>query len=215
MIEKEHLGPYTPITIENKEIIMYHVRKDNTVNYKSKFYTVPMGTYQGTGTQVFVKEKEGTIEISSLNDVPICSHLYSYLKDQTISNTKHKRDTSRSLDEMMRQTANCFTRLDLAMGYLHQIKRKHPRYPRDHLRVILKLLIGVDKETADKTLDSCLKNNVLNGHEWEQVLQVFMHSSINSNLGNQVSLLDKKNLEKANQTPQASNTKDYENTINQ
>ncbi len=93
------------------------------------------------------------------------------------------------------------TRRDLAMGYLHQIKKKLPRYTRDHLQVILKSLIDVDKETADKTLDFCLKNDVLNGHEWEQVLQVFMHSSIHSNLANRVSLLDEKNLEKANQTP--------------
>ena len=215
MIEKEHLGPYTPIKVENKENKMYHVRKDNTVNYKSNFYTVPMGTYQGTGTHVLVKEKEGTIEISSLNDVPICSHLLSYLKGQTISNTNHKRDTSRSLDEMMRQTANCFTMQDLAMGYLHQIKSKLPRYTRDHLQVILKSLTDVDKETADKTLDFCLKNNVLNGHEWEQVLQVFMHGSINSNLESGVKLLDETNLKKANQTPQSSNIEDYENIINQ
>ncbi len=98
----------------------------------------------------------------------------------------------------MRQTANCFTGQDLGMGYLHQIKRKLPRYTRDHLQVILKSLIGVDKAAAGITLDFCLKNYVLNGHEWEQVLQVFMHSFINSNIGNPVSLLDEKNLEKAN-----------------
>ncbi len=62
MIEKEHLCTYTRLTIENKEIIMYHVRKYNTVNYKSNFYTVQMGTCPGTGTLVLVKAKEGTIE---------------------------------------------------------------------------------------------------------------------------------------------------------
>ncbi len=90
MIVKEHLGPYTPITIENIEIRMYHVRKYNTVNYKSNFYTIPMGTYPGTWSLVLVKEKDATIEMSSLNDVPICSHLFFYLKGQPISNTNHK-----------------------------------------------------------------------------------------------------------------------------
>jgi hypothetical protein len=193
---------------------MYHVRKDNTVNYKSNFYTVPMGTYQGTGTHVIVKEKEGILEIYSLDDVPICSHPLSLLKGQIVSNTNHKRDTSKSLDEMMQQVANCFTMPDLAMGHLLKIKRKLPRYTRDHLQVILKSLAGVDKETADKTLDFCLKNNVLNGHEWEQVLQVFKHDATNSNLENEVKLLDENNLEKANQTPQTSNIEDYEDIIN-
>ena len=214
MIEKEYLNPYTPLTIENKETKMYHVRKDNTINYKSNFYTVPMGTYRGTGTQVVVKEKESTLEIYSLDDESICSHALSYLKGQTISNTNHKRDTSKNLNEMMLQTANCFTNQDLAMSYLHQIKKKLPRYTRDHLQVILKALIDIDKETADKTLDFCLKNNVLNGHEWEQVLQIFLHDSISLKTKNEVKLLNKSNLEKANQTPQTSNIEDYENIIN-
>jgi len=215
MIEKEHLNPYTPLTIEIKEKKMYLVRKDNTLNYKSNFYTVPMGTYQGSADHVVVNEKEGIVEICSLNDKFICSHPLSLLKGQTISNTNHKRDTSKSLGQMMLQTADCFTDQDLAMGYLHQIKKKLPRYTRDHLQVILKALTDVDKEVADKTLNYCLKNNVLNAHDWEQVLQVFLHSSVNSKPKDEVKLLDKGNLEKANQTPQTSNIEDYENIINQ
>lgn len=41
---------------------------------------VPLGTYQGTGMQVIVKEKEGIIETYSLNEELIYSHLLSYLK---------------------------------------------------------------------------------------------------------------------------------------
>lgn len=215
MIEKGHLNPYTPMTVENKENKMYHVRKDNTINFKSNFYTVPMGTYKGTGTHVLVKEKEGSIEIYSLNDELICSHPLSHLKGQTISNTNHKRDTSGSLDDMMLQAAGCFTNQDLAMGYLLQIKNKYPRYTRDHLQVILKALTNTDKEAADKTLGFCMKNNVLNGHDWEQVLQVFLHQVIESKSENEVILLDKSNLEMANQAPQTSNIEDYENIINQ
>ena len=215
MIEKECLNPYTPLTIENKENKMYTVRKNNTINYKSNFYTVPMGTYRGTDTLVIVKIKEGTIEIYSIDEELICSHKLSYLKGQTISNTNHKRDTSKSLNEMMLQLANYFTDHDLAMSYILKIKNKFPRYTRDHLQVILKVLTDVDKNTADKTLKFCLKNNVLNGHEWEQVLYVFWDTSIDLKPTNQVILLDKNNLEKVNQTPQTSNIDDYENIINQ
>ena len=55
---------------------------------------------------------------------------------------------------------------------------------------------------------------MLNGHEWEQVLQIFLHDSISLKTKNEVKLLNKSNLEKANQTPQTSNIEDYENIIN-
>ncbi len=215
IIEKEHLNPYTPMTIENKEHKMYLVRKNNTINYKSNFYTVPMGTYQGDKTEVAVKINESIIEIYSLNNELICSHPVSHLKGQTISNTNHRRDTSKSLNQMIQQAANCFTNQDLALKYFDQIRKKLPRYTRDHLQVILKAVTSIDKQTADKTLDFCLENKVLNGHEWEQVLNVFLHDSSYSKIQDEVKLLDKCSLEKAGQTPQTSNIEDYENIINQ
>ncbi len=214
IIEKQHLNPYTPMTIENKEHKMYLVRKNNTINYKSNFYTVPMGTCQGDKTEVAVKINEGVVEIYSLNNELICSHPVSHLKGQTISNTNHRRDTSKSLGQMMQQVADCFTSQDLATGYFNKIREKFPRYTRDHLQVILKTVTDVDKKTADKTLDFCLENNVLNGHEWEQVLNVFLHDSKSLKSKKQITLLDKSNLEKANQIPQTSNIEDYENIIN-
>jgi hypothetical protein len=215
IIEKEHLNPYTPMTVENKEHKKYLVRKNNTINYKSNFYTVPMGTYQGADDYVVARINKGIIKIYSLNDELICSHPVSHLKGQTISNTNHRRDTSKSLSEMMQQAANCFTNQDLAIRYFNRIREKLPRYTRDHLQVILKAAKDIDKEPADKALDFCLKNNVLNGHEWEQVLNVFLHDSLRYDDQNEIKLLDKGNLEKAEQTPQISDIEHYEDIINQ
>ncbi len=214
MIEKQYLNPYTPMTVENKENKTYLIRKDNTINYKGNFYTVPMGTYKGKELWSVVKKKDNTIEIYSLNDELICTHNFCSLKGETIRNTHHKRDTSKSLDNMMIQTADCFTAPSIAMDYLHQIKKRYPRYTRDHLQVILKAISGVDKKTADKTLDFCFKNKVFNGHEWEQVLHVFMYDTIQPEPISEIKLLDKSNLEKAGQIPQTSNIEDYENIIN-
>jgi transposase len=215
MIEKEHLNPFTPIVIENKEHKMYLVRKNNTINYKSNFYTLPMGTYQATETKVIVKEKGSILEIYSCDNKLICTHTLSLLKGQNISNTNHKRDTSKSLIEMMQQVADCFSDSNLAMTYLQQIKKQYPRYTRDHLQVILKALTDIDNEPADKTLNFCIKNNILNGHEWEQVLQVFTHDFEVAKIKNEIKLLDNSNKEKANQTPSTSNIDDYEDIINQ
>jgi len=212
-IEKGYLTPYIPLAIELKETKMYHVRKTNTIAYKSNFYTVPSGTYQGGGTQVIVKENGNNIEIYNLKQELICTHQQSTLKGQTITNTNHRRDTSKSLEELFNQTMIYFTNQSLASDYLNQIKKKYPRYTRDHLQVIGKALADIDKETADKTLNFCLKNDVLNGYEFEQVLHV-LYDEVPV-LTPEIKLLNKSNLSKAGEEPYKSDINDYENIINQ
>ncbi len=212
-IEKEYLNPYTPLIIENKETKAYHVRKTNAIAYKSNFYSVPMGTYKGTGTQVIIKEIANVLEIYSSDQELICTHRISSKKGRFIANTNHKRDTSKSLDQMMLLTTSYFTDKDMAIQYLQKINQKLPRYLRDHLQVILKALDGSEKQAADSALDFCLKNDILNGYDFEQVLSVEAPQNISLQKG--IRLLDKNNLEKANQIPEKSDLREYENIINQ
>ena len=215
MIEKQYLNPYSPMTIENKEQKTYSLRKNNTINYHGNFYTVPAGTYTRPGEKVIVKQNNGVIEIYSVNNKLICTHKLSLLTGQTISNTNHKRDTSKSLDEMMQKAAGYFSDNNMAMDYFMKIKKKLPRYTRDNLQVILKSLTSIEKETADKTLSFCQQNNVFNANEWKDVLQTFLHESLNEiPEESQVKPLNESNFEKINQMPQVSNIEDYEKIIN-
>lgn len=212
-IEKEYLAPYTPLVIENKETKAYHVRKTNAIAYKSNFYSVPMGTYKGTGTQVIIKEVAGILEIYSSDQELICTHKISSKKGRFIANTNHKRDTSKSPDQMMLLATSYFTDKDMAAQYLKKINQKLPRYTRDHLQVILKALEGSEKQAADSALDFCSKNDILNGYDFEQVL--FVEAPQIPPLQKGIRLLDKNNLEKADQMPEKSDLRDYENIINQ
>ncbi len=224
MIEKKHLKLYVPLIIENKEVKMYHVRKTNVIAYKSNFYTVPMGTYKGTGTKAIVKEKENILEIYNLQQELICKHELSTHKGQTIANTNHRRDTSKGIDEMINEAALHFSNKDLAISYFQQIREKYPRYTRDHMQVILKTLADADYKTlpkadngvADQTLDFCFKNTLFNAYEFEQVfLVVILEAILPKKKQTEIKLLDVTNLEKANQTPQTSDIEDYEKIINQ
>jgi len=212
-IEKEYLAPYTPLVIENKETKAYHVRKTNAIAYKSNFYSVPMGTYKGTGTQVIIKEVAGILEIYSSDQELICTHKISSKKGRFIANTNHKRDTSKSPDQMMLLATSYFTDKDMAVQYLKKINQKLPRYTRDHLQVILKALEGSEKQAADSALDFCSKNDILNGYDFEQVL--FVEAPQIPSLQKGIRLLDKNNLEKADQMPEKSDLRDYENIIDQ
>lgn len=212
-MEKEYLNPYSPLVIENKETKAYNVRKTNAIAYKSNFYSVPMGTYKGTGTQVIIKEIANVLEIYSSDQELICTHRVSHKEGQFIANTNHKRDTSKSLDQMTLLATSYFTDKDMAAQYLQKINQKFPRYIRDHLQVILKALDTSEKQAADSALDFCLKNDILNGYDFEQVFSVEAPKIISLQKG--IRLLDKNNLEKANQIPEKSDLREYENIINQ
>jgi hypothetical protein len=114
---------------------------------------------------------------------------------------------------MMLLATSYFTDKDMALQYLQKINRKLPRYIRDHLQVILKALEGSKKQAADSALDFCLKNDILNGYDFEQVLLV--EAPQITSLKTEIRLLDKNNSEKANQVPEKSDLRDYENIINQ
>jgi len=217
LIEKKHLNPYTPLIMETEDNKRYTLRKNNTIAYKSNFYTLPIGTYQHPGTQVIVEEKEKMVEIYNLKKELICTHELCHQQGQIIANTSHRRDNTKSIDEMMGTAALCFTNGVSAREYLLKIREKYPRYTRDHLQVMIKALKDVDvaKPVADKALDFCLNNTLFSGHEFSQVLYVIlMETMVPEKKQPPIKLLDENNLEKANQSPQLSNLIDYENIIN-
>jgi len=214
-IEKPFLNHYIPITVNSMEKNMYFVKKTNTISFRSNFYTLPMGTYTGAGTQVEVKENENMLELYHPDGSLICTHPISMQKGQTISNTNHRRDTSISLNEMIVQTSNGFTDKELGLTYIWQIKSKYPRYTRDHLQVMLKALQEADQVAVDKTLEFCIKNELYNAHEFEQVLFVQLSQTDTPFNHQNIKLLNKDNQQKALQSPQASSMLDYEHIINQ
>ena len=107
-----------------------------------------------------------------------------------------------------------FTSKDLVGNYIQGIKQKYLRYLRDHLHVIQKSLSKVDVITADKTLAFCIKNKVFHGHEFNQVLSVFLDEKVQSKIPEtKIKLLGNKSPN-IDQVPQTSNIEDYENIVN-
>jgi len=217
LIEKEYLNAYKPLILKGEpEMIKHTVRKNNVIAYKSNFYTLPEGTYQGPGTLAMVKKEQEALFIYDLKEQLICTHQVSHEKGKTIRNSHHKRDTSKSIEEMSKKVAGYFTDQTLANDYIAQIKQKWPRYIRDHLQVILKAITKADMTTADKTLNFCLENNILHGYDFEQALYVFIDEKVqNIKPQDQIKLLNKNNLQNMEHTPKTSNIEDYENIINQ
>ncbi len=216
-IEKKHLNPYTPINIKPQKMKAYNVRKNNVINYRSNFYTLPQGTFQGAKTQVLVNENKDKLEVYTLDKKLFVVHKLSLEKGKTIINTDHKRDRSKTLKEMIDNTSKHFSNTKMAKEYIQQIQKELPRYTRDHLQVIMKTLDNdAPKNVRDKALDFCVKNKVYNAHDFERVFFVLWDTNdTKPDNSKEIKTVEKQNNIKANETPQASDINDYEDIFNQ
>lgn len=213
LIEQQHLTPHKPVLMEKKPK-SYYVRKNNTIAYRSNFYSLPEGTYQGRGSQVLLKQAGQTIDIYSAREQLICSHQIASSTGKTVINTNHRRDSSKSLEELMSQAAGRFSDPDRARQYLRGIQERLPRYTRDHLQCILKALSGVPAEQADEALSFCLTNELYSGTEFEQVLRVQASQTKKATQADPITLLRADVVDKARQAPEVSKLDDYESIIN-
>lgn len=214
--EAGYLSPYRPLAINTPpEMKKYLLRKHNVINYKSNFYTLPESTYKGPGSFVLVKTEGDKIFIYDKNEQLITSHVISQEQGKTISNTHHKRDTSKSLNEMAHKIGECFTDKSLIEDYLEKIRHKYPRYTRDHFQALLKALETTDRQTADKTLAFCVNNDILHGLEFNQVIHILHMEGHEKEMTKPIKLLHGNDLLRIDHKPQASNIDDYDKYINQ
>lgn len=150
-LEKER--PYLKTPNNNYEMpktdgVIYNLRKDNTVCYKSNYYTVPTGTYKGNKSTVQLKEENGMLQIFDTSRCLITSHIVSSEKGKTISKSDHKRDKSTSLIQKLDIVINKLNDDEKCKVYLDELKRRKPRNIHDELNNLLRL----SKEFSDREL---------------------------------------------------------------
>lgn len=214
LIEKQHLASHNPIAME-KQPRHYHVRKNNTIAYKSNFYTLPQGTWQGRETRVILKPNRQSLEIyDHTGQMLLCTHQLADGKGKTVINTHHRRETTKTLQDLIDQCVARFSHRQRAEKYLAAIRQHFPRYIRDHLQYMLTALEDCEIAPADQSLEFCLKNELYSGQEFKQVLDVHRSEVAHPPQKPTVKLLSTDCAEKADQSPQTSNLDDYENLIN-
>lgn len=169
--ERSHLLPYYHHSRQTEELTCYKVRKDNTINYKSNFYTLPLGTYQDTDTQVLVKTDDTTLYILSATKEQelLTTHALCYARGQTIRNTDHRRDKSKSLEALKEEVAHMYSDVPSYQQYIKLLAKHKVRYLRDNL---LKLKSG--RNTLDATLIEeavvfCIKGSIYNANTMLEV----------------------------------------------
>jgi transposase len=164
LVEREHLLPLPaqPVSPTTNLYKPYKVRKDNTISYKSNFYTLPLGTYQGADTQVLLHEKEDDILLFDKNIHLLTTHKLCPGRGITIRNSDHTRDKSQSIVVLKAEVVVLLQNTTKATLFMELLEKQKPRYLRDNLLLLKKGLVDLEPESIAKAIDFCLENNIYN-----------------------------------------------------
>lgn len=156
LIEREHLHPYYK---QEKVVCLtsYKVRKDNTINYKSNFYTLPLNTYQGANTIVFLKIEEDKLLLFSSDNRLLTTHDLCNERGHTIRNTDHKRDKSQSLEVLKNQVKELFSTIPSYPLFIEQLSVHKNRYLRDNLLLLKNKSIDIEPSFLEQAAQFCIE----------------------------------------------------------
>lgn len=160
--EKEHLLPIKMQIKNNKELKSYKVRKDNTICYKSNFYSLPLDTYKGKDSSVLLEILDEKLKIYTSENKKICTHKLSTERGQTIRNTDHNREKSKTLEMYQEQVLQLFDNTEIAKEYFEKLHKDKSRYYRDNLQYIIKNHGSYSIKNMKDALVFCLENKILN-----------------------------------------------------
>lgn len=215
LIEQPYLTPYTASTVQAANRDHYAVRKDNSIAYKGNFYSLPLGTYQGKGSQVGLRV-EGTELVISLSTekTELCRHRIPVgLTGQKVQNTDHKRDKDGSITQRMASVATLFDDQQKALHWFGLIKVEKPRYIRDQLEMIEKAIRGIAPRQVELTLTYCLEKAIANATDFKAILDLQQPKTKEESNVRILNPLSGKLPESAWIQPQTSNINDYEELI--
>jgi hypothetical protein len=184
----------------------YKVRKDNTIAYKSNFYTLPTGTYQNRDSVVWVEARQDHLRIFNSHDNDLIAlHSICPLKGKLIRNNDHLRDKKSSLKQKEERVMQHLHHDRVSKSYLQAIHKDKPRYYHDHLREILRILEAYDVQAIKSAIERCLSLQVYNAFDLRSMLQR-MHQQKSMKLADQ--------LDARIELPQQANIQPFKSNIN-
>lgn len=171
-IEKPFLAPYSQYLLKPKRVT-HTVRKDNTICWKSNYYSLPLGTYKGVGSVVIVNVESGDLTICDLDGIEICRHLVSVSKGQTIKKTDHARDKKPAIDQMIDQLCLLLDNPLQVRQFLNAIREARPRYIRDQILILKYTIEKHGHSITEQALDYCCRNKITSATDFKAVAEQY------------------------------------------
>lgn len=215
--EVTYLYPWHPVFMEEQAYIPYTVRKDNTISWKSNFYSLPLGTYKGRGTRVLIGIEDKELIIQDMDKKELCRHIYSILQGQKILQTDHSRDKSQAIWEMMQEFAALFEDSEEALGWIYKIKADKPRYIRDQIQLLKTTVRTLDPLIATHALYYCSEYYIYSATDFKFIAEKMTReqtSIVRAVIPPQHNPLSGKVLFNASAEPAKSNLNSYDAIFN-
>jgi hypothetical protein len=213
-IEKAHLFPLkTKAVAPISSWQTYNVRKDNTVAYRGNFYSLPLGTYQGQETKIYLEVIQNQLNLYSTEKQLLTIHKISVNKGELVRNTDHCRDKSSTIGQTHDEVLKLLGNSTKAQLFLELLKENKQRYYHDNLRAIKQGLPSVSIEIIDKTIETCLENKTYNGNVFCEIANKYFQDIKHDNFKIPIPIKpDKINAQWQQMpiTPQTSNINTYE-----
>jgi transposase len=211
LIEKTHLTHLSLPFLVYEGVDSYKVRKDNTISFRGNYYSLPIGTYQGDGSEVFVMQENGNLIIHNNDKQEIARHKISAIKGKLIFNTNHHRNTDLKIKELIELVSEKFSEKLIAIKYLEQVRDQNPRYVRDQIKMVHSACYKYYMHQRDAALNYCMENQIFKGSDFESVLIFLADQELAETRKEQKLLLEK---EKYRVIPPKSNLSDYNQILN-
>lgn len=169
--EVAFLDSWHPVFIAKSPYFPYTVRKDNTISWKSNYYSLPLATYKGRGTRVLVGLEENELVIQNMEEKELCRHVRSVLRGQKILQTDHTRDKSQAIWDMMQEFAAMFEDKEEALGWIYKLKADKPRYIRDQIQLLKTTVATLDPLIATHVLYYCSQFYIYSATDFKSIAE--------------------------------------------
>lgn len=215
-IEQDFLRPFEPIVDTGPPPLLYSVRKDNMISWKSNLYSLPLGTYTGRGSQVSVRLENGHLIVCELGHTELCRHMVAEGTGLKIINTDHKRDKSKALEEMTAEVCKLITEGESLRRFIGVIRADKPRYLRDQLILLREVITSTDQKLVEKGLLFCLQQGVNSAIDFKALISKFKQQTVPIALvPTGLNPLNGAYPQQALLQPQLSRIDDYQQILNQ
>ena len=172
LTEKAYLKPVRGLYEAKSVTDQRDVSKDNVISHKGNFYRVPRGTYHPPKTTVRIEENEDNhLIIYNTDNAIIATHTIYPGKGKTIGGTHYQRDLTESIDRLISEITDRFTDPKSARQYCQQIRKDKPRYIRDQMLIIRKLVNNYPVQIVQQAVKFCMENKIYRATDLESVVK--------------------------------------------
>lgn len=177
--EKRYLLPLKahPLIIAPSPMPQYKVRKDNTISFRSNFYTLPAGTYKGPESVVLVKENKEDLWLYTPDEDLLAVHPLCMGRGMTVRNSDHLRDKSQSTVTLKAEVLSMMPDKEKGEHFLEMIFKNKPRYFRDNMLLLKKHIPVLEKASLEKSLVFCMENSLYNANNFIEVARHYLAES--------------------------------------